>query len=124
MAERALGKQATARRALHKALLDEERLDDLLDDVPLLAERGRHGLDPNRAATVILGDAAEVAAIPASTFVHPNTAEKSRTRRNSRIATRGVPRARRAISAAPSSVRSKARTLAPRPRICASSEGS
>ena len=54
----------------------------------------------------------------------PLTAAKSRMRRKRRIATRCVPRARRAISAAPSGCRSKARMRAPRATICASSAGS
>ena len=50
MAEGVAGEQAAARGALDEALLDQERLDDLLDGVARLGERCRDGLDPDRAA--------------------------------------------------------------------------
>jgi hypothetical protein len=48
---------APARRALDEALLDQIGLDDLLDRVARLGQRGRDRLDADRAAAVILGDA-------------------------------------------------------------------
>ena len=80
-------------------------------------------VDPDRAAAVVLAIGAQVAAVqaveardrrppagagcdrPACASTgrpSPSTVAKSRTRRSSRVATRGVPRARRAISCAPS----------------------
>ena len=49
-----LGHEPPARRALHEALLDEIGLDHLLDDVALLAQRRRHGLDADGSAAVVL----------------------------------------------------------------------
>src|SRR5262245_64844237 len=57
------GEQAAARRALHQALLDQERLDDLLDRVARLRQRRRDGLDPDRAAAVVRRDEGEIAAV-------------------------------------------------------------
>ena len=144
MAEGVPGQHAAARRALHEALLHQIGLDHLLDHVALVAERRGHGLDPDRTAAVIAARCSADSAGPcrrararrlraATTprrrrrrrrVARPSTAAKSRTRRNSRIATRGVPRERRAISAAPSGSRSMASTRAPRPTISASSAGS
>src|ERR1700736_4125716 len=59
------GQHAAAWRALNKALLDQERLDYLLDDVALVAERRRYRLDPDRAAGVVLGNAAQVTPVHA-----------------------------------------------------------
>ena len=122
------GQQAAARRALQEALLQQERLDHLLQRVALLGQRRRQRVDADRAAAVVArrcsadsggrarrararrprAGSAPRSAIAASTSPSPSTAAKSRTRRNSRIATRGVPRARRAISAAPSPVSAEA----------------
>ena len=41
-----------------QALLDQIGLDHLLEHVALLRERGGQGLDADRAAAVVLGDAA------------------------------------------------------------------
>ena len=118
MAEGLRRQQAAARRALHEALLDQEGLDDLLDRVARLRERRGDGLDADRAAAEALGDQAEIAPVElveaeridlepaaapcrrpcASIASTPSTAAKSRTRRSSRVAMRGVPRERRAIS--------------------------
>jgi len=57
------GQHAAARCALHEALLKEVRLDDIFDDVALVAERRRDRLDPNRTARIILGNAAQVAPV-------------------------------------------------------------
>src|SRR4029077_9300916 len=59
------GQHAAARCALHEALLKEVRLDDIFDDVALVAERRRDRLDPNRTARIILGNAAQVAPVHA-----------------------------------------------------------
>ena len=48
------GEQPAARRALQEALLDQERLDDVLDRVARLRQRRRERLDADRAAAVIL----------------------------------------------------------------------
>ena len=56
-----------------------------------------------------------------SIAVAPSTSAKSRTRRSSRPAMRGVPRARRAISLAPSAVMPMPSTRAPRLTISSSS---
>jgi len=42
------------RRALHETFLDQIRLNDLLDDVPLVTECGCHGLDTDRTAAKFL----------------------------------------------------------------------
>ena len=56
MAEGVGGEQPAARRALDEALLDQERLDDLLDGVARLRQRRRDGLDADRAAAVVHRD--------------------------------------------------------------------
>src|SRR5438552_3426675 len=63
MAERMAGEQPPARRALHEAALDEERLDDVLDGVARFGERRRECIDPDRAAAVMERDRLEIAAI-------------------------------------------------------------
>src|SRR5262245_43889597 len=55
--------QPAARRALDEALLDHERLDDLLDRVARLRQRRSDGLDPDRAAAVVLRDHRDVAPV-------------------------------------------------------------
>src|SRR5262245_41687055 len=44
------------RSALHEALLDEIGLDNLLDRIARLAERGGDGFDPHWAAVIALRD--------------------------------------------------------------------
>ena len=56
MPERMAGEQAPARRALQEALLDQIRLDDLLDRVARLGQRRRDGLDADRPAAVVERD--------------------------------------------------------------------
>ena len=145
MAERRrTGQQAATRRALDKTFLNQKWLDDLFDHVALVTQRGRHRLDPDRAAAIALRRTSQIAPIHGvgarscrlragrvprrrqrrPPLTSPSTAAKSRMRRNRRIATRGVPRARRAISAAPSRRRSKASTRAPRATISVNSAGS
>src|SRR5215470_13281647 len=63
IAETLAGEHAAARRALQQALLDEVGLDHLLDDVALLGERGGQRLHADRAAIVVLGDAAQEATV-------------------------------------------------------------
>src|SRR5712675_2315426 len=59
------GQHAAAWRALNKTLLDQVRLDDLLDDIALVAERRCHRLDPDRAAGVVFGYTAQVTPVHA-----------------------------------------------------------
>ena len=59
------GQHAAAWRALNKTLLDQVRLDDLLDDVALVAKRRSYRLDPDWAAGVVFGNAAQVTPIHA-----------------------------------------------------------
>src|SRR5215831_9232362 len=118
MTEGVRGQEPPARGALEKTFLDQKRFDDFLDGVARLGERRRDGLDPDRATAVVLRDRREVAPVHA---VAPGTSAKSRTRRNSRPAMRGVPRARRAISFAPSPVMPMPSKRAPRLTISSSS---
>src|SRR5674476_1109513 len=60
MLERGRGEQPPARRALQQTLLDQERLDDVLDGDAWLAQCGRHGVDADRAAAITLRDGHEV----------------------------------------------------------------
>src|ERR1700722_15262316 len=60
MADRVAGQEPPARGALDEALLDQERLDDLLDGVARLRQGRRDGLDPDRAAAVIDPDRAQI----------------------------------------------------------------
>ena len=128
---------APARRAADEALLQQERLDDLLQRVARLRQGRRQRLDADRAAVVVAGDAGEVAvveriealAVDLELAQRPvgdlggrrpcafSTAAKSRTRRSRRPAMRGVPRERRAISAAPSGLMATLSTPAPRVTI-------
>ena len=59
------GQQPPPRCALHKAFLNQVRLDDLFDDVALVAERRGQSFDADRAAAIIFCDAAQIAAIHA-----------------------------------------------------------
>src|SRR5260370_10595307 len=61
--ERVRGQQPAAWRALQKPALDQERLDDVLDRVARLGQRGRERLDPDRSAAVMHGDRREIAAV-------------------------------------------------------------
>src|SRR6516225_7744803 len=63
MFEAPAGEHAAARRALHETFLDQVRLDDLFDDVALLAERRRDRLEPDRTARIIFADAAQIAPV-------------------------------------------------------------
>ena len=63
MAEGVRGQEPAARRALDEALLDQERLDDLLDGVARLRQTRRDGLDPDRPAAVIERDGRQVAPV-------------------------------------------------------------
>jgi len=116
------GHHTTARRALEKAELQQVGLVDVLERALVLAERGRERLEPHRAAAVVLdgGDQQAAVELVEAEGVHlqpleavPRGLERDarllagvgevRTRRSSRLATRGVPRERCAIStAAPS----------------------
>src|SRR5580704_17525515 len=69
MTEGVRRQEAPARRALHKAKLYEIGLDDVLDRVAGLGERGSDGLDSDRAATELDGDHVEITAIH---LVEPN----------------------------------------------------
>src|SRR5262245_32931385 len=55
--------QPAAWRALQQAFLDQERLDDLLDRVARLRQCGGQRLDPDRPATIVLGNGEQVAAV-------------------------------------------------------------
>src|SRR5438067_11917689 len=50
------GADASARRAVEEAYLDEVRLDNLLYALALLADRGRDGADADRPAVELLDD--------------------------------------------------------------------
>ena len=117
------GGDPAARRAGHQARPHQERLGDLLDGLRLPRRRrppawtGRPGrrrsagpapsARPGRAGP---GRSRRPRTAPARpwpppcvTTPSPRTSAKSRTRRSSRLAIRGVPRDRPAISSAPSS---------------------
>ncbi len=133
----ARGRDAAARRAIEEADLDQIRLVDVLDRVLLLADRGRQAVEPDRAAAELVDDRLAAAADPlrrsraASTsssssaswhtaaVMRPSarTCAKSRTRRSSRLAMRGVPRDRRAISSAAAGAISTPRIRADRATI-------
>ena len=101
-----------ARRAGDQALLDEERLVHVLDRLGLLADADGQRRQPDRAAAELLGRAASrmarstlsrprsstpnsgspSRAVASSIVPSPRTSAKSRTRRSSRLAMRGVPR--------------------------------
>src|ERR1700722_589966 len=63
MAEGVRRQEAPARRALHEAKLDQIGLDDVLDRVAGLGERGGDGLDSDRAAAELDGDRVEITPI-------------------------------------------------------------
>ena len=54
---------APPRRAADEALLQQIGLDDLLQRIARLRQRRRDGLDADRSAVVVLGDAVEIAVI-------------------------------------------------------------
>ena len=113
------GRDAPARRAVEEALLDQERLVDVLDRVAVLADRRGQRVDvrPGRRRTsrsARAGAARSMRSKPALVDLEPAEREarelardraprrrpraKSRTRRSRRFAMRGVPRERCAIS--------------------------
>ena len=57
------GQHAATRCTLHKPFLDQIGLDDLFDHIALVAQHRCYRFDPNRAAPVVFGDAAQVAPI-------------------------------------------------------------
>src|SRR6516164_8118899 len=59
------GQHPTARRALHETLLDQVWLDDLFDDVALVAERRGNRLNPYRTPGIVFGNAAQVSSVHA-----------------------------------------------------------
>ena len=63
MGEGCGGQHAPARGARDEALLQQIRLDDLLDGVARLGQRRGDGLDADRPAAVIHRDAAQIAMI-------------------------------------------------------------
>ena len=63
MTKRVPGEQPAARRALQEALLNEERLDDLLDCVARLGERRSDGVDADRTAAVVERNGRKIAAV-------------------------------------------------------------
>src|SRR5262245_31999315 len=56
---RALRRHAAARRAVEVALLDQERLVDVLDRAAVLADRRGERVEPDRSAAVLLDERAE-----------------------------------------------------------------
>ena len=122
---------ATAGGALDEAFLDEVRLVDILDGAGVFAEGGgplnlsmmvvrsllsiwsRPYLSTPRASRAYL-------AILMSMVFLPITMAKSRTRRNRELAIRGVPRLRKAISMAASSIHAMPRMRAERATMPAS----
>ena len=117
----ALRRHPAARGALQEALLQQVGLVEVLERAAILADRGGERLDPRRAAAVDLDQGREdppVELVEAEVVDleqrqrlardraidrgrAPSTWAKSRTRRSSRLAIRGVPRLRRAISSRP-----------------------
>ena len=109
--------------------------------VARLGQRRRDGLDPDRAAAVVERDGREIAPVHRveaggidfereQRLVGDLAIDRGRASRharnraracNSRPAMRGVPRARRAISSAPSAVTAMPSTRAPRLTISSSS---
>src|SRR5262245_37569753 len=63
VAEGLRGEEPAARRPLDEPLLDQERLDDVLDRVARLADRGGDRLDADRPAAEAFGDQRQVAAV-------------------------------------------------------------
>jgi hypothetical protein len=127
------GGDAAAGGAVEEADLDEEGFVDLFEGVLLFGERGGQRVEADRAAVVFLDDGAEQAAVELveavgvdlehfegglavgrSMWPAARTWAKSRTRRSRRLAMRGVPRERMAISAAPSWSMGTPRTSAER----------
>ena len=124
---------SSARRPLHKAELDEIGLDDVLDRVARLRERGGDGLNPNRPAAELDRDDIEISPVH---LIEPDRVHVEQLQRpvgerarhafcafdhgeiahapEQAPAMRGVPRERRAISFAPSSESARPTTLAVR----------
>src|SRR5437588_5113024 len=63
MLERMRRQQAAARRAADEALLDEERLDDFLDRIARLRQRGGDGLDADGTAAEIDCNTVQIAPV-------------------------------------------------------------
>ena len=63
MGEGVAGEDSSARRALHEALLQQERFDDLLYGIARFAKRRRDGFDPYRSAAETFGDQFQIALV-------------------------------------------------------------
>src|ERR1019366_9171780 len=63
MLEGMRGEQPPARRALDETLLDQERLDDVLDGVARLAQCGGHGVDADRPVAITDRNGSEIAPV-------------------------------------------------------------
>ena len=138
------GGHPAARGALDQALLEQERLVGVLDGVGLLPhalrQRGQaHRLAAEAAAERVEDgpvDLVQARARPRRTgpgpprrcgpvtTPSPRTSTKSRTRRSSRLAIRGVPRDRSAMRAAPSASTRTPSRRADRSTMACSSVGS
>jgi hypothetical protein len=129
-------------RAVEQAELHQIGFVDFLDGIFFLADGSRNRAESDRAAGIFLQnrehevavDFVEAVLIDASicsaslataSVMWPcaRTCAKSRARRSSRLATRGVPRLRRAISKAPSSSTAIPRIDAERRTIVTRSSG-
>src|SRR5262249_45943626 len=94
------GQEPPARRTLDEALLDQERLDDLLDGVARLRQRRRDGLDPDRTAGVVLRDQREIAPVHG---VETSSVDLERAQRtvSGRAVDRGCAADKRKVAHAP-----------------------
>src|SRR3712207_4552544 len=63
MGEALRREETSARRALEESLLDQVRLDNVLNGVARFRQRGGDRLDPDRPAPEIFGDDGKVAAV-------------------------------------------------------------
>ncbi len=109
---------APARRALQETLLDQIGFDNVFNRIARLGQARRNGFDPDRPTAKIARNNIEIAPVKLveAAIVHPSrdsaligysavydiraaTSAKSRTRRKSRPAIRGVPRERRQLPA-------------------------
>src|SRR6266540_2874096 len=102
---------ASARRSLQEARLNQIGLVQVFESSAILADRGGDRCDSDRSSAELLDDRREDPAVELveAVLVHlqaperfPGTSAKSRSRRSSRLAMRGVPRLREAISLAAS----------------------
>ena len=118
MAVGGVGDDAAPGRAVQKALLHQERFVHVFDGIDGFTDGGGNGVEADGTAAEFIDDDLQDPAVrpveAARIDFQPVQGIVGQGRRNRRLAIRGVPRERRAISKAPSSSMAMSRISAVR----------